>query len=338
MLPEKLSNGICSLNPHLDRLAITCQMEVDSNGKVVKTQVYPTIINSNERMIYHDVNKFLKNKTEITDPKLSSLLTTGHELSRILSVKNQSKGYIDFEIEEAKVVLNKKGRAEKIEIRKQDVSEKMIENFMVLANEQVALFIETKGLPFIYRTHGKPKNDKIQNLKNVMKSLGIDADVKSQPSSKEFAAFVKKIKDTRFDNFIKIMLLRTMAKAVYAKNNIGHFGLALSSYTHFTSPIRRYPDLMVHRMLRTYIFENNLEAKKEFEHTLQKIATANSASEVIATDLERQIVDFKKAELYEKYIGSIREGLIVSINRFGMFVEFEDKVDGLVRLDSMQGF
>ena len=338
MLPQKLSNNICSLMPEVDRLTITCKMEVNSDAEVVKTEIFSSIINSDKRMIYHDVNEFLKKKTTIDNSKLSALLLTAHELSDILGIASRKKGYIDFEIEEAKIVLDSKGKADAIKIVKQDISEKIIENFMVLANEQVAMSVQDMGVPFIYRTHDKPVDENIVNLKKVVKSLGIKVDIVARPNSKKFAEFVNTIKEQRFDNFIKIMLLRTMSKAAYTTTNIGHFGLALKSYTHFTSPIRRYPDLMVHRMLRNYIFPKKANQEMKLEFSLGKIAAANSNSEIIAKNLERKIVDFKKAEYYERFVGTTKKGRIVSINKFGMFVEFDDKVDGLVKIESLQGF
>ncbi len=337
MLPERLSNNICSLNPNVDRLTLTCKIKINDKGEVLKKEVFPSVINSNNRLTYDDVNAFFKNKHKFNDEVLENKLNMAIELSKILSAKNEDNGYIDFEIEEPKIVLNDNGKSIAIKIKKQDLSEKMIEHFMVLANEQVATIIEEKALPFIYRTHGKPEPAKIEMLQNVVKMLDINATIKNNPDSKYFSEFVKKVKEKRFDNFIKIILLRTMSKASYTTNNVGHFGLALKSYTHFTSPIRRYPDLMVHRMLRSYIFNNKTSDKDKFSEILNSIASKNSNSEVIAQDLERSIVDFKKIEFYEQFVGKIRKGTIVSINKFGMFVEFEDKVDGLVRLETLKG-
>ena len=337
MLPERLSNNICSLNPNVDRLTITCKMKINDKGDVLSKEVFPSVINSNNRLTYDDVNSFFMNKHKFQDDVLENKLNIAKELSEILFTKNQENGYIDFEIEEPKIILNDNGKSIAIEIKKQGLSEKMIEHFMVLANEQIATIIEEKTLPFIYRTHAKPDPDKIKTLQNIINMLNIKAILKNNPNSKYFSKFVKKVKEKRFDNFIKIILLRTMKKASYTTNNVGHFGLALKSYTHFTSPIRRYPDLMVHRMLRSYIFNKKISDKEKFSEILNSIALKNSASEIIAQDLERNIVDFKKIEFYEKYVGNIRKGIIVSINKYGMFVEFDDKVNGLVKLETLKG-
>ena len=206
---------------------------------------------------------------------------------------------------------------------------------MVRANETVAYHTAKAELSFIYRVHDKPDIDRVTNLQNVVKVLGMDVKIPTHPIPSEFAKCINQIKESRFDDFMKIMMLRTMAKAEYSPKNIGHFGLASTYYTHFTSPIRRYPDLMVHRMLREYFFENKKNRTGHFGEILPAIAEHSSATEVKAMELERKVNDIKKAEFYEQFIGQSFEGTIVSMLKFGFFVEFPNKVDGLVHLSTL---
>lgn len=206
---------------------------------------------------------------------------------------------------------------------------------MVRANEAVAKFISDKKLPFIYRIHDKPDFEKVASLQNVVKLLGINVKIPMSPIPREFAKAVNKIKESRFDDFIKVMMLRTMSKAEYSNVNIGHFGLASKYYTHFTSPIRRYPDLMVHRMLREYLFNKNKNLSEHFNSILPDIAAHSSLAEQKSVALERKVADIKKAEYYEQFIGQQFEGTIVSMLNFGFFVEFPNKVGGLVHMSSL---
>ena len=231
----------------------------------------------------------------------------------------------------------KKVKTTDIVVRDRDFSEMLIEDFMVRANETIAYHAFAKELPFIYRVHDKPESERIINLQNVVDVLGIKTKIPQTEKPRDFAIAIEELKKSRFDDFIKIMMLRTMAKAIYSPNNIGHFGLASNHYTHFTSPIRRYPDLMVHRMLRTYFFENHLDAKtkKHFDEILPHISKINSEAEQKAVDLERKVSDIKKAEFYEEKIGQTFEGVIISMMKFGFFVEFPNKVDGLLSVSNL---
>lgn len=263
------------------------------------------------------------------------MLDEALELSRIIRKYKNKQGYIDFEIEESKIIIDDKGKTVDIVPRERLESEMMIEDFMVRANETVAHHTESNKLAFIYRVHDKPDMEKITNLQNVVKVLGMDVKVPTHPVPAEFAKAIEQIKQTRFDDFMKIMMLRTMAKAEYSPKNIGHFGLASESYTHFTSPIRRYPDLMVHRMLREYFFNDKKDLNSHFASILPSIAEHSSMTEQRAMELERKVDDIKKAEFYEQFIGKSFEGTIVSMLKFGFFVEFPNKVDGLVHVSSL---
>lgn len=337
MLPTELSNGICSLNPNVDRFVLSCEMEIDKKGNTVKYEIYPGIINSKYRLTYQEVNKFYKNKKNFQDKNLEKMFNDAKELSDIIRKFKIKEGYIDFEIEESKIIVDEKGKTTDIVVRDRDFSEMLIEDFMVRANETIAYHAFSKELPFIYRVHDKPDSERVINLQNVVDVLGLKTKIPQTDNPKDFAIAIEKLKESRFDDFIKIMMLRTMAKAIYSPINIGHFGLASDHYTHFTSPIRRYPDLMVHRMLRTYFFDNHLDSKtqKHFDSILPHIAKINSEAEQKAVDLERKVSDIKKAEFYEDKIGETHQGTIVSMMKFGFFVEFPNKVDGLLSIANL---
>ena len=336
MLPKTLSNGICSLNPHVDRLTISVEIEIDKNGNNVNYEIFEGVINSKHRLTYKEVNNFYEG-TQKFDDDLTAMLTEAHELSKIIRSYKEEEGYIDFEIEEAKLVIDEKGNTSDIVVRDRSYSEMMIEDFMVRANETIAHIAFEKELPFIYRVHAKPELERLTALQNVLNVLGIKIKVPTSPEPKKYADMVKEIKSERFDDFMKILMLRTMSKAIYSPVNIGHFGLASQDYTHFTSPIRRYPDLMVHRMLREYFFKGNLNLASHFNEILPAISASSSEAEQKAVGLERKVADIKKAEFYEKFIGQKFDGQIVSVMKFGFFVEFPNKVNGLVHVSNLMG-
>lgn len=336
MLPTELSNGICSLNPHVDRLTITAQMEINNRGETVKYEIYPSIINSKYRLTYQDVNKYYHDQHSFHDEKLHKMLDDSLELSRIIRKFKQREGYIDFEIVESKIIVDEFNRPIKIIARERGESEMMIEDFMVRANETVAHHVANKKFPFIYRVHDKPDLERLTTLESVVKVLGLEIKMPRHAIPREFANAINQIKQFRFDDFMKVMMLRTMAKAVYSPQNIGHFGLASDFYTHFTSPIRRYPDLMVHRMLRAYFFtKSQQDIKKHFNEILPLISDSASLAEQRAMELERKVDDIKKAQFYEQFLGQSFNGQITTINKYGFFVEFPNKVGGLVHASTM---
>ncbi len=335
MLPESLSNGICSLNPNVDRFTLTCEMEIDSNGNTVEYKLYPSIINSKHRLTYKEVNDFYSGEKNFDSKELEDSLMLSKKLTKIIRSYKLKEGYIDFEIDESKIVIGKDGKTEKIVLRNRGESEMMIEDFMVRANETVAFNAFSKELPFIYRVHDKPETERLMLLQDVIDVLGLDVKIDLSKDPRKFAASIERLKEKKFDDYIKIMMLRTMAKAVYSSNNIGHFGLASETYTHFTSPIRRYPDLMVHRMIRTYFFEKQLNMADHFANILAPIAAASSEAEQKAVGLERKVADMKKAEFYEDKTGQSFKGTIVTIAKFGFFVELENKVAGLVHVSNL---
>ena len=336
MLPEKLSNGICSLNPNVDRLTLSALITIDKDGNTIDYKLVPGVINSKYRLTYKEVNNYYKG-IKVFDVHLSKMLDVARELTTIIRNYKKREGYIDFEIEESKLIIDDKGNTVDIVAKERGESEMMIEDFMVRANETVAKHGSINKVPFMYRVHDKPDIDRISSLQQVVNVLNIGVTIPQQPTPKQFANAVEKIKASRFDDFIKVMMLRTMSKAIYSENNIGHFGLASEFYTHFTSPIRRYPDLIVHRMIREYFFKNNLNLKDHFSSILPSIAAHSSKTEQLAVDLERKVADIKKAEFYEKFVGHIFKGTINSITKFGFFVEFPNKVDGLVHNSTLIG-
>jgi ribonuclease R len=249
MLPEVLSNGICSLNPNVDRFVLALELEVNKYGAAIKHKLFPAIINSKHRLTYNQVEDFKTNDEINKDKHLVNMLHESYELSDILSKKKISEGYIDFEIEEPIIKLDDKGQTASISIRKRKSSEILIENFMVFANETVSKIVSDLKVPSIYRIHQAPSIEKITLLQDIVNILKINVKIPVSGKPVEFSKAIQQIKDIRFDDLIKISLLRTMQKAKYDSNNIGHFGLASQYYSHFTSPIRRYPDLVLHRII-----------------------------------------------------------------------------------------
>lgn len=336
MLPEKLSNGICSLNPNVDRLTLTLEAEIDQKGHVLKARIYPSIINSKYRLTYDQVANYENDPIIQNDLQLVQMLQQAYELSTILSAVKKNQGYVDFEIEEPIIELNEKGQPIAITSKSRLSSEVLIENFMVLANEQVSLILTKQKLPCLYRVHEAPSDEKFGALADVLKVLQLDhINVHYSADPRQFAKTVEEIKNERFDDFIKITLLKTMQKAKYSPHNIGHFGLAAQHYSHFTSPIRRYPDLVLHRIIWELLIKKNLNYLSKIEQKIEQIGIHTSSKEEEAFLVERRIIDVKKAEFYEKKINQILPATIVSVQKFGLFVEFEDKVDALIHVSNL---
>lgn len=337
MLPFELSNGICSLNPHEDRFAISALMEIDRNGNNVKTEIFPSIIQSKYRLTYKQVNKFLEEKTLLNENvELTNMINLSYELSKILHEYKTRQGYIDFEIEEPKIYLNEDGTVKDIVVGERGVSEVLIEDFMVRANEQVAEFLTSKKLPVMYRVHDAPDEEKLSNLENVLNVLDIPF---KKPQGIldpiKFAQIATEIKKYKYDEFIKLLFLRTMQKAKYTSINIGHFGLASEFYCHFTSPIRRYPDLMIHRILRELVFNKNMNKLSHFNDIIEGIANQNSSMEQSSVDIERNSNDLFYAEYFKNKIGQKFHAQIISVTKFGMFIEFPNKTDALVHKSTL---
>ena len=338
MLPHQLSNGICSLNPNVDRLAVSCVMEIDSNGEVVEYDIFESVINSKIQMTYKKVNAILENNVvaEGYEPYVDSLNLMS-ELAWILRDNKVRKGYIDFDIDEAKIITDEKGEAIDVKLRERGTGEKLIEDFMIAANETVARHITYMEYPFIYRVHGEPNEEKINNFLRFVSILGHSVHKMKKITPKAMQELLNELKDVKEYHILSPLLLRSMQKAVYDKTNIGHFGLASKCYTHFTSPIRRYPDTTVHRLLRTYLFNKNINVDtiNYWDQKLASLAVHTSERERASIECEREVDDMKMAEYMEKHIGEEFDGVVSSVMSFGMFIELPNKVEGLVRIDDL---
>lgn len=342
MLPHELSNGICSLNPNVDRLAISCIMEFDNLGNQLNYEIFPSVIRSRIQMTYKKVNSILeKNIVPEGYEDYEKSLRLMNELAGILRKMKDRRGYIDFEVDEAKIIVDKDCKPVDVVLRERGAGEMLIEDFMIAANECVASHIYFMNLPFIYRVHEVPKEEKIRSYLSFVGSLGyhIPGNVKDT-SPKTMQKILRFLEDKKEFKILSSLMLRSMQKAVYKPENLGHYGLASKCYTHFTSPIRRYPDTTVHRLLRTYLFNKDLSVGtiKKWEDKLVYIADHSSAKERASVDCEREVDDMKMAEYMENHIGEEYEGMISSVTNFGMFIELDNLIEGLVPLRDMNDF
>ncbi|MBP5678813.1 MAG: ribonuclease R [Bacilli bacterium] len=342
MIPHELSNGICSLNPNVDRLAISCVMEFDGAGKQLDYEIFPSVIRSRIQMTYKKVNSILE-KDQVPDeyePYVYDLKTMA-ELADILRKAKIKRGYIDFAVDEAKILVDENCVPTDVVLRDRGTGEKLIEDFMIAANECVATHIYFMNLPFIYRIHETPEEDKIRSFLGFVSGLGyhVNGDLKDL-SPKFVQDIVFQLEDKPEYKILSNLLLRSMKKAIYSPDNLGHYGLASDCYTHFTSPIRRFPDTTVHRLLHTYLFDGHadMETVHKWEEKLPGIAEHSSERERASVDCEREVDDMKMAEYMEKHIGETFEGMISSITSFGMFVELDNLIEGLVPLRELDDF
>ena len=342
MIPHELSNGICSLNPEVERLAISCVMDFDNNGKQLSYEIFPSVIKSRIQMTYKNVNKVLE-KNEVPEgyEEFVNDLKLMSELASILRKAKINRGYIDFGIDEAKILVDENCIPTDVVLRDRGTGENLIEDFMIAANECVATHIYFMNLPFIYRIHEYPKEEKIRSFLGFVSNLGytITGNV-SDMKPTTIQRILKQLDDKPEYKILSSLLLRSMQKAVYSPDNLGHYGLASKCYTHFTSPIRRYPDTTVHRLLRTYLFDNTIDMGtiRKWEEKLVYIAEHSSEKERASVDCEREVEDMKMAEYMEKHIGEEFEGMISSVTSFGMFVELPNLIEGLVPIKDMPDF
>lgn len=338
MLPHKLSNGICSLNPNTDRYTISCIMEINKQGEVVNHDILPTVIHSSYRMTYNNVNKILDGDQKLQQEYAPAvpLFFLMQELATLLRKVRDERGAIDFDVDEAKVLVDKQGKPTDVVLRKRGASDKIIEEFMLKANETVAQHFKWMDLPFIYRVHEQPKVKKLQQFVNIVKPLGYT--IKGSLEHvypNELNAIIHASKGTDEHVIVSTLLLRCMQKARYDAQCLGHFGLADEYYTHFTSPIRRYPDLLGHRLIRTFLFKQDYKQTAHFEEVIPELAEQSSYREREAIDIEREVTDMKMAEYMSEHIGEEFEGMISSITSFGFFVELPNTIDGLVHITDL---
>lgn len=331
MLPKELSNGICSLNPNSDRLTLSLKMTINNKGKVIANDFYQAVINSNYRLVYDDVNDFLDDKNEriYTDEILKEKLLLFDELYKILRAKRDERGAIDFNFTESQIDVSDDGKVLNIEVLERGSGNKMIEEFMLIANETVATLFAYMDFPFIYRIHEKPKAEKIEKFKKFLNTMGYNIRG-NDLYPKDFQKILKEVEGEDKEKIINLLMLRTMQKARYSKDCKEHFGLSTKFYTHFTSPIRRYPDLIVHRLLKAYI-DNKLGKfnRVSLENSLEKSSEHLSITERRSEDCEREVEDLMKCKYMRRFIGCEFYGEISSVTDFGIYIELENTVEGL---------
>ena len=342
MLPRELSNGICSLNAGEDRFTLSCVMEIDPKGKVISSEIYKGIIRVTERMSYKDVQKILegtdKNVLEKYEPYIQEFKNM-EELAIILKNRRLENGYLNLDIPESKIDLDIDGKVTNISRYETTFANEIIEQFMLTANETVAEKFFWLDAPFIYRVHEEPDLEKVNELNKFLFNYGLK--IKANQDNiypKEFAKVLGEIKGKEEEKVISTLILRTLKVARYEAENKGHFGIASKYYCHFTSPIRRYPDLFIHRIISKYLEENYDLSSKEIERyklEAENRSEQSSEREKIATKVEREAEDLKKAEYMESRIGEEYEGIVSSITQFGMFVELENTVEGLIRFENL---
>lgn len=342
MLPHKLSNDLCSLNPHTNKLVIGCEMEIDQNGKVVNHDIFEGVISTKYRMTYHDVNLILEDSDDVLINKYKDIyedLLNMKALAEILNRMRNNRGSLDFEIPEGKIIVDENGTPIDVVRIERGLGERIIEEFMLIANETVAETITHLGLPFIYRVHDNPNELKLNKFIKVARLLGYKITV---PQNGIHPHDLQKVLYSIEDEHegLKTLLLRMMAKAKYSPKNIGHYGLASSCYTHFTAPIRRYPDIIVHRLLRKYLFKHEVSVEDQ-ERELIKITRAaeqSSARERAAIDCEYEVEDYKKAEYMENFIGEEFDAKITSVTNFGLFAALDNTIEGLIHISDIEGY
>ncbi|WP_058306781.1 ribonuclease R [Gracilibacillus massiliensis] len=338
MIPHRLSNGICSLNPQVDRLVLGCDMEINTKGEVVNHEIFQAVINTTERMTYKAVNQILADKDQETMERYASLVPMFQDmekLAEILRGKRFGRGAIDFDFKEAQVLVDDKGKANDVVIRERSVGERLIEEFMLCANETIAEHFHWMDVPFIHRIHEDPDPSKLQTFFEFISRFGyVVKGSSNEIHPQALQNVLDEVAGAEEEMIISKLMLRSMKQAKYDPQGVGHFGLATEFYTHFTSPIRRYPDLTVHRLIRTYLIENKLDAKtrNHWKDRMPDIAKQASLKERAAVDAEREVDDLKKAEYMQDKIGEEYEGVISSVTNFGLFVELPSTVEGLVHV------
>ncbi|QUY64613.1 ribonuclease R [Helcococcus kunzii] len=335
MLPEELSNSLCSLNPNVDRLTVTVKMVFDKKGNINDYYFYESIIRSNYRLVYENVSDLLEGKKNIyKDDELIESLSNMNELHAILEEKRKIKGALDFDFKESKIILDKYGTPIDIKEDERRVANKLIESFMVVTNEVVGGHFANMDVPFIYRVHEAPSEDKVEEFRSVIAKFGLQ--IKGQQLyPKDFQKILEDVEGTTLSFLISNIMLRTMRKAEYKREPNIHFGLATENYSHFTAPIRRYSDLVVHRILKGSLHNNFKKEKRSYLKRLDKIAAHISETERNAEEAERDVESLKKAEYMQNKIGNIYDGIISSITNFGIFVELPNTVEGLVHFRSL---
>ena len=340
MLPKKLSNGICSLNAGEDRLALSCLMDIDKKGRVVSHRIVESVIHVKERMSYTNVKKILLQEDEELAKRYEELLPMFFqmkELSELLRNRRKKRGAIDFDFPESKLVLDEKGKVIDIYPYEQNIATRLIEDFMLAANETVAEEYCMLGLPFVYRTHENPDMEKMETVLEMVHQAGIKVKKgKETISPKEVQKILKELEGMECEPFFARLILRSMKQAKYTVEDTGHFGLAAKYYCHFTSPIRRYPDLQIHRIIKETLRGKMTETKiQHYKGILEEVARQSSAMERRAEEVERETIKMKKAEYMKQHIGEAFEGTVSGVTEWGFYVELDNTVEGLVHVNSL---
>ncbi len=341
MLPRRLSNGICSLNPGEERLAMSCEMEIDPHGNIVSHEIFPSVIRSHARMTYKGVNAILEahdEKTRQEYRELVPMFETMADLHRILLKHRHQRGAIDFEAPEAKIIVDENGHPTDIQLRDRGLSERMIESFMLAANETVAKHYDLMHVPFLYRIHETPDKDRVKAFVDFLNVFGIDVhgDI-NNVKPKMLQKVLKDVAGKPEEQMVQVMMLRSMQQAKYSDEELGHFGLGAKYYTHFTSPIRRYSDTMVHRMIHAYLEEGmGDDVKEHFKEELSEAADQTSMQERRSIDTERATNDLKMTEYMADQVGNKFEAVVSSVTSFGMFVQLENTVEGLIHISNLK--
>ncbi len=339
MLPQKLSNGICSLNPKVDRLALSCFMVIDKLGKVLEHEIVESVINTSERMTYTEVTKILKKEDNELLKKYDYLyddFKAMEELCNILNKKRLDRGAIDFDFEESKIILDKMGKPIDIRPYEREISNRIIEEFMLVCNETIAEHMYWANIPFIYRIHENPDEEKLQRFSEFVHNLGYVVKWSKEIHPSSLQEVLNKVKGEKEESVVSTLLLRSMMQAKYGPESVGHFGLAAKYYCHFTSPIRRYPDLMIHRIIKEFINGKvDSERASKLVPIVDYAAKQSSERERTAEEAEREVDDMKKAEYMSEKIGEEFDAVISSVTSFGFFVQLPNTVEGLVHISTL---
>lgn len=340
MLHHNLSNNLCSLNPHVERFCLTCDMIFNNKGEVISKEIYPAIMINHDRLSYDIVNEYFETKNVDLSSKTLKVLDDGYELYSIIRNKKYKEGYVDLDIKEPRIICDSEGNPVDIFFKPRGHAQKMIEDFMIACNEAVTVIANELNLPFIYRVHDKPDIIKITKLTTELKKLKFKNSIVpgQEITPMDITNLLEANKDSINLDMLNILILKSMQKAQYSTNNIGHFGLASQQYTHFTSPIRRYSDLIVHRIFWMFLFDKDSysnEQRQTLINRLENDADLCNKKEILAVELERDVMSYKIAEYMEKFINKTFEAKITTVTSFGFFVELDNTVEGLVSINSL---
>ncbi len=341
MLPEKLSNNICSLRPNRDRFTLTVDMEITKSGEIVNYDIYESVIKSKERLVYSAVSKIIEGdlvKYEEIHPHLYRTIMNMRDLAALLAKKREERGSINFDLPEAEIEIDETGAAVNVKRAERGIAHNIIEEFMLAANETVAEHFNFMQVPFVYRVHEKPDTAKLEELRRFLYGFGINLKANADSVHPQIlAGILKEVKGKPYENAVSTAMLRTMQRAEYDTECLGHFGLSLKYYCHFTSPIRRYPDLIIHRIIKETLHGYpSSERLKELTKKVRIAADMSSVNERKAIEVEREAESLKKTEYMERHVGEIFEGTVSSIKSFGMYVELPNTIRGLVKIESLE--